>query len=213
MRFELRAIVPCTVDRTTAEVVGIWPDLIGGAPDGPPYGLTVGHRLNPAGYVFVQTSDAALLGAKIRDPARVLSEVAMSALVLHVNITLPQSVDIPAGLIPRAIQHVEAASLRLSDWASVDVRVDGEHRPGRLWRFAAGWTMVVERPIDGMWLAAVGVDTDAGAIGFVALGGVDEVGAVEGVLDLETQGALRRAVLGDEEIRAPSLHPDYLALP
>lgn len=212
MRFEPGALVPYAVDRATAEVVGIWPELVAGAPDDPLYGLTVGHRLDPAGYVFVQTSDAALLQAKLQDPVRTLSEVAMSALVLHVNITLPPSEGIPAGLIPRAIRRAEVESQRTSEWVPIVVPVLGEARFGRVWRFAAAWTVVVEQPVSGMWIAAVGVDIDAEGIGFVALGGLNEVGAVNGAVDLETQGALRRAVVGDKDIRPSRLHSDYVAL-
>jgi hypothetical protein len=211
MRFELGALVPYAVDRATAEVVGIWPDLVAGAPDDPPYGLAVGHRLDPAGYVFVQTSDAALLEAKLQDPARVLSEVAMSALVLHVNVTLPPSERIPAGVVPRAIRRAELESQRASEWAPIEVPVQGEPRSGRVWSFAAGWTVVVEQPVSGMRIAAVGVDIDAEGIGFVALD-LDEVGAVNGALDPETQGVMRRAVVGDDDIRASRLHSDYVAL-
>lgn len=58
--------------------------------------------LVPGEDLVAWASYLALLDAKLRDAARVPSEVAMSALVLHVNITLALSGDIPAGLIPRA---------------------------------------------------------------------------------------------------------------
>lgn len=130
VQYDLVGLVPFTVDRASTDVVGVWPELVGGGS---------GERF-------------------------------------------------------------------------VHVPIQGRARSARRRTFAGGWTCVVERPMNGMWLTATGLGVGAEGIGLVALPGVDERGAVGGVLDVTQMNSLRATVVGAEEIRSPGLHPDHRAL-
>jgi len=148
-----------------------WLEMFGDVLGDPVRWISLGHQ-SQAGesLIFLATysrppTDA--LAARTGLPP--LREVASSAAVVLVNVTLPvQSVPRPAGFHRALIEHAGERADQFAQWPLMPLQVDGVAATGRVWWFAGGWTVVSEA-VEGVYLTAVGLGNDPDGLSLAVL--------------------------------------------
>lgn len=182
-------------------------------PGGPVQTVTVAGVLDSGDVLRVHT---------VHQPAWLrqdsLPDAAMSAAVLHINVSLPEEGPRPEGLVPQMVQAAEEACALVRSWPVAEIEVDGVALPARQWDFAGITTLIAELEPDVRYVAIVAptVRTPR-AVELVTT--PEELGVVDGTITTARMTERRDAALARAGRQGPVrlwpstvLHEDHLRL-